>query len=298
MSRTQWNDREDEAMHGLPWIAQLIYLRALRPHMDYSTGIVGVARGISLKGIAETLHIEHGQGRRDAGDPSQKAVRHALELLEREGLIKKLQADRQLVFRLPLADVDSSVQKKWGRRGADVGQTKTGTPESSNGEASPEKWGRRGADHDTEKWGTPPESGIRDKSEANASPCRAGEISRFAEFWDAWPKGQRKRDRHKAEQAWKRHGLDAMADAIIADVQRRAVADQQWLRGYAPMPTTYINGRRWEDELESPGPARGTSPDRRSVVDHNRAALDAWASGDAGRASAEIIEGEFRREKC
>lgn len=159
--RTQWNDEEDNAMHGLPHLAQLTYLRALRPHMDYGTGIVGLKRGISLKSIAETLHVEHGQGRRDYGDPSQKAIRHALELLEREGLIARIPADRALVFRLPLAEWDQSVSDKWGRRGADVGQTKSGRSDASNGAASEEMSGRRGADQDAEKWGTPPVSGIR-----------------------------------------------------------------------------------------------------------------------------------------
>lgn len=156
--RTQWNDEEDEALHGLPWIAQLAYLRALRPHMDYATGIVGRRRGISLKSICEVLHVEHGQGRRDYGDPSVKAVRHALELLERTGVIEKLEADRQLVFRLPLASRDDSVSEKWGRCGADVGQTKWGRDETSTGEGCGEMRGRRGAEGSPEKWGTPPES--------------------------------------------------------------------------------------------------------------------------------------------
>jgi len=171
--RTQWNDAEDDALHGLPWIAQLVYLRALRPYMDYSSGVVGVKRGVSLKSIAEMLHVEHGQGRRDAGDPSQKAVRHALELLERIGLIEKIPADRQLIFRLKFADTDSSASDKWGRRGADVGQTKSGISETSNGAASKEKRGRRGADPDPEKWGTPPVSDIPEEETTPLPPSFA-----------------------------------------------------------------------------------------------------------------------------
>lgn len=160
--RTQWNDAEDEALHGLPWMAQLVYLRAIRPYMDYASGVVGIKRGVSLKSIAEMLHVEHGQGRRDYGDPTPKAVRYALELLERAGLIVRIGADRSLVFKLPMADTDQSVSEKWGRRGADVGQTRQGRPESSNDKGSQEKQGRRGADHEPEKWGTPPVSGIRE----------------------------------------------------------------------------------------------------------------------------------------
>jgi hypothetical protein len=28
--------------------------------------------------------------------------------------------------------------------------------------------------------------------------------------------------------------------------------DRQWVSGYIPLPTTYLNGERWEDEIESP----------------------------------------------
>ena len=45
--RTQWNDQEDDALQGLPWLAQLLYLPGLRPYMDYASGVVGVERVVS-----------------------------------------------------------------------------------------------------------------------------------------------------------------------------------------------------------------------------------------------------------
>jgi hypothetical protein len=176
--RTQWNDAEDEALHGLPWMTQLVYLRGIRPFMDFASGVVGIKRGISLKSIAEVLHVEHGQGRREYGDPTPKAIRYALELLQREGLIERIGADRSLVFRLPLADTDQSVSDKWGRRRADVGQTKQGTAEPTNDKGSPEKQGRRGADPDPEKWGTPPESVIRTDNLEQVEMDRAQQIAK------------------------------------------------------------------------------------------------------------------------
>lgn len=74
---------------------------------------------------------------------------------------------------------------------------------------------------------------------------------RFPEFWSAYPK---KREKKKARDAWKRKKLDARADEIITDVQTRIEKDGQWIEGYIPHPTTYINGERWEDEIE---PRRG-----------------------------------------
>lgn len=79
---------------------------------------------------------------------------------------------------------------------------------------------------------------------AKTHPCR------FEDFWETYPT---KREKKKAREAWKRHKLDARADQIIADVEKRQRLDEQWLRGYIPHPTTYINGHRWEDEIETGG---------------------------------------------
>ena len=70
---------------------------------------------------------------------------------------------------------------------------------------------------------------------------------RFEDFWKAYPKKVKKQD---ARKKWKARRLDAQADAIIADVQNRQRLDRRWLDGFCPDPTTYINGSRWEDEIE------------------------------------------------
>lgn len=88
---------------------------------------------------------------------------------------------------------------------------------------------------------------------------------RFPDFWSAYPK---KREKKKARDAWKRKRLDSRADEIIADVQTRIEKDGQWLDGYVPHPTTYINGERWEDEIEPPkgkGQSEPNPPSRRAL---------------------------------
>lgn len=77
---------------------------------------------------------------------------------------------------------------------------------------------------------------------------------RFPEWWEAYPV---KTKRKEAEAIWKRRKLDAVADQLIADTRLKAMQDDEWLRGYAPHPTTYLNGDRWTDEpllpkLETP----------------------------------------------
>lgn len=106
-------DTEDNAIHGLPWLAQLIYLRVLRRFMDFETGIVGLERTISLQSIAETLAVDSNRG--FAGIyPHKSAIRRSLGALERGGLIEKREYPRPgyLVFFLPLAYLDQSARKK------------------------------------------------------------------------------------------------------------------------------------------------------------------------------------------
>lgn len=80
------------------------------------------------------------------------------------------------------------------------------------------------------------------------SRSTANAPDRFDDFWSAYPK---KRKKAEAKKKWKAKHLDAKADEIIADVNCRLKQDRRWLDGFAPDPTTYINGHRWEDEIET-----------------------------------------------
>ena len=77
----------------------------------------------------------------------------------------------------------------------------------------------------------------------------------FDRFWQAYPKKQKKLD---AQRAWQKLNPDPeLAKQIIEDVQRRSQT-HDWRKEsgkYVPMPTTYLNGQRWTDEL--PEPKRG-----------------------------------------
>lgn len=73
--------------------------------------------------------------------------------------------------------------------------------------------------------------------------------TRFPEFWSAYPKKVKKAD---ALKKWKLKRLDDMADAILTDIKIRLADDPRWKDGFIPDPTTYINGERWNDEINSP----------------------------------------------
>lgn len=80
---------------------------------------------------------------------------------------------------------------------------------------------------------------------------------RFPEFWAVYPV---KKGRAEALKKWKLKRLDANADAIIAHVRRMEREDDDWLRGFIPHGSTYINGERWEDEPKKDKPATAPAP--------------------------------------
>lgn len=78
----------------------------------------------------------------------------------------------------------------------------------------------------------------------------------FLQFWDAYP---RKEDKQKALRAWQRLNPDAELCAVISRALEKQKHSPQWTRDggrYIPYASTWLNGRRWEDEL----PERPTPP--------------------------------------
>ncbi len=72
---------------------------------------------------------------------------------------------------------------------------------------------------------------------------------RFADFWDAWPKSDRKADRKKCLAKWQKLRLDREADVILINIQALKQS-RKWRDGFEPAPLTYLNGERWKDNPE------------------------------------------------
>ena len=104
-----------------------------------------------------------------------------------------------------------------------------------------------------------PQTRIKEEKEkdscANALQKRAhctpvnGET--FSLFWEAYPK---KRDKLKARKAWDKIKVDSeLTQQILTAVSLQAKT-RDWTKEdgkYIPLPTTWLNGRRWEDEIET-----------------------------------------------
>ena len=67
----------------------------------------------------------------------------------------------------------------------------------------------------------------------------------FDEFWETWPSSKRKVDRAKCLSMWKTRKLYTLTRLIVDHVQAMK-EDKEWLDGFVPMPSTYLNQRRWE----------------------------------------------------
>ena len=106
---------ELDALAGLPWEAQTLYVLGIRPRMDYRTRRVGDMPRVSWQALTECLYVEPHSGRHAErySVSKWKVMRIARELV-RAGLIelRSSEVHRILVFKLLLARGDSLVQKQ------------------------------------------------------------------------------------------------------------------------------------------------------------------------------------------
>ena len=81
------------------------------------------------------------------------------------------------------------------------------------------------------------------------------DASNFARFYASYPK---KIAKPAAEKAFKAARANDHLVDILADIERRKAGDDWQKDGgkFVPNPATYLNQRRWEDEADSPQPAR------------------------------------------
>jgi len=101
-----------------------------------------------------------------------------------------------------------------------------------------------------------PAAPVQEKPE-RAAPRKAQTARHFPRFWAAYPVKKGKAD---AEKKWKSKGCDEIADQIIEHVRLMERVDDDWLRGFIPHGSTYINGERWTDEPKKDKPATTPAP--------------------------------------
>lgn len=106
------------------------------------------------------------------------------------------------------------------------------------------------------------------KTDSNKNDSNKSKRS-FADFWSIYP---RKHERKKCAGIWERRKLDDLVETIIADVEARKLNDSKWLEKdgkFIPYPQGYLNGDRWEDDMEmqKPPQAQGKYKLNRDFLD-------------------------------
>jgi len=111
MTAYRINDAELHALAGEAADVVQLYLVALRPRMDFKTGVIGRRVRISYQALREWTERWGRPGvRYHAHDKSK--LQRLLARLEDIGLLRRVSTNWDLVFACPLADADHCVQKK------------------------------------------------------------------------------------------------------------------------------------------------------------------------------------------
>ncbi len=79
----------------------------------------------------------------------------------------------------------------------------------------------------------------------------------FERFWQAYPKYKRK-GKGAAFKSWQKHNLEDKAADIVHALEAQCQHDDHFKK-YTPLPTTYLNQGRYDDDI--PQPARAYAPD-------------------------------------
>ena len=92
----------------------------------------------------------------------------------------------------------------------------------------------------------------------------------FSRFWAAYPL---KKNKERARRAWRRLNPDLELCRLMSDGLNRDKQSSEWRKdggAYIPHPSTWLNGRRWEDEHEPPaaGQDAPAAPLRGEGVDY------------------------------
>ena len=171
----------------------------------------------------------------------------------------------------------------------DVGQIRVVTRPRREGSGGTERWifcGRKLAPPEAQEvpaknCGYPGEGTRRNLRGVPAETCGSTSISNYNNtpysppkgddpdlmrsfdlFWNQYPKKVKKK---KARELWRKLRPDAGLVSVIMDALEKQKRSDRWKRDggqYIPDPTTWLNGRRWEDEL---APESDPRPPRRET---------------------------------
>ena len=225
---------------------------------------------LAAKGLLSVLLADEGDCDYNVSDLAERgpegrdAIRSALGKLEDAGYIRRRQghdgqgrfaSNEYLIYEAPLPENPSTVKPSADKPLTENPPTVASEPElelnqglsNAPREDNPRKKGK--------------EEGIKKPPQAPLDSSKSWpkwKPERFAAFWDFYRTHCRGESRQAAVRAWdKLKPDDALIEKIGRALQRQLRSDE-WQRGIAiPYASTYLNQRRWEDEI---GPRNRTAP--------------------------------------
>lgn len=90
-------------------------------------------------------------------------------------------------------------------------------------------------------------------------PKREPDWDMFERFWKVYP---RKQDKERARRAWRKINPDLALCRIMSAALEQDKQSEKWQEDggkYIPYPSSWLNGRRWEDEHGPASPAPSSS---------------------------------------
>ncbi|HGE1973835.1 TPA: hypothetical protein ACGKFT_006659, partial [Pseudomonas aeruginosa] len=115
------------------------------------------------------------------------------------------------------------------------------------------------------------------KPKSGKRTTKPNPLDGFEEFYQAYPK---RRDRAKAEKAWRK--IDPALHPVIMAALPKHCRQRDWLKDngqFVPLPASWLNGRRWEDEI---APDAGPASNFTNLPKHTP---DMYQDRDDGRAN-------------
>lgn len=122
-------------------------------------------------------------------------------------------------------------------------------------------------------------SQIYEDTNVSSLSCAKRPPSRFQEFWDQYPhRNGAKKGRAKAEARYARHVKAGVSEQEIIGGAMRYVSDRMVIDGYAKDPTTWLNNKGWQDDIEpADNRNRHDRPQQRGSGGHGSGTVDAFA---------------------
>lgn len=293
----QLNEQEQARLDEIDYACEALYRRAIRRHMDKA----GNVETLSWQSIKEDMYLSPRRGVLQK-NLSKDQLRRMVKQLEKVGLVIIKTNDCKLILECPLASKAAREPTTKATR-VQTAQTSamTGFTECDIENAA------REATREVEHIEKPTTKAARvcDASEQAQSSAQLdlfGDkiikpatkatslaakkqmdnidiniinnninnntlLSKFDDFWHSYPRKQKKK---LAQKLWVKKSLDRVAEKIIDDIVWRTTNDPQWQNPqYIPLPTTYFNDERWEDERQEVNYASTINSRLRPRADRN-----------------------------